>query len=380
MRLVRLTSTLMYYDGVQIFEGRDEIGGHYVGTMVDSTAYGDRYVVTGVAPSRLRQFRSGMIDLRTLLIEASAGGWYLAIVRDEFATPIQLERQSSPLHDQSFLPDHDIVLFDDAIDDLALQEARGRNNVIFEFSVEPPEAALDHRINASTLSEIIAHIQVMVRHAYRRALREVPQSTREHVDQGDGHLMDVVVPAAPGSFRVVMAASRPSDMFGNNELARALQQLDAVFESTRYPEEARENLIPYKGHLAGSYVRLLRCLSDKNTGLRYSWAERTFDTSRHGGVTESVAKQLVGYLSESSSLGTEEVQLTGELERADRNSGTWRLLTDEGARSGRVSEPGPNLEGLVIGNEYIFHCVEDLQISGLEQEVSTLYLRRYLRV
>ena len=379
MRMVQLTSSLLYYDGVQIFEGRDSIGGHYVGTLVDSTPDGDRYLVTGVAPDRLREFRSGVLDLKTLLLESAAGGWYLASVNDDFAAPFQVERQQGSLTDQNFLPGEGVLLFDDAIDDMALQEARERNNVIFEFSVEPPEAAVDHRVNAMTLSEIIAHIQLVVRHAYRRALREVPTNERHRIDQSDGHLMDVVVPAAPGSFRVVMAASRPSDMFGNNELARALQQLDAVFECARYPEEAREHLQQYKGHLAGSYIKLLTCLAGKNTGLRYSWAERMFDTSRHGGVTESVAKELVGYLSESSSLDTEDVRLVGVLERADRNSGSWRLLTDDGPRSGRVAEPGLSLEGLVIGDRYLFECVEDVQVSGIDKETVTLYLHKYER-
>ena len=377
MRNVQFTSSLLYYDGVQIFEGRDSIGGHYVGTLVNATSDGDLYVVTGVAPDRLRMFRSGVLDLRTLLLESSDAGWYFAVINDDFAAPFPIERQQGLLEDQDFLPHEGVFLFDDVVDDLALQQARERNNVVFEFSVEPPEASAEHQINATTLSEILAHIQSLVRHAYRRALRDMSANDRQHVDQSDGHLMDVVVPAAPGSFRVVMAASRPSDMFGNNELARALHQLDAIFESARYPEEARENLQPYKGHFAGAYIKLLNCLTEKDTGLRYSWAERMFDTSRHGGVTESVAKELIGYLSESSALETEDVRFVGVLERADRNSGGWRLLTEDGPKSGRLAEAGPGLEGLVIGNRYVFECVEDVQISGIDKENVTLYLHQY---
>ena len=377
MRKVQLTSALLYYDGVQIFEGRDPIGGHYVGVLVDSMADGELYLVTGAAPARLRDFRSGALDLRNLLLESSAHGWYLATVKDNFATPFQMEQQQGPLHDQDFLPDEGVLLFDDVIDDLALREARERNNVVFEFSVEPPEASDDHRISMTTLSEILAHIQLMVRHAYRRAMREMPSKNRGPTDDGTGHLMDVVVPAAPGSFRVVMVASRPGDMFGNNELARALQQVDAVFESARYPEEAKERLREYKGHLAGSYIKLLSCLVEHNTGLRYAWAERMFNAARHGGVTESVAKELVDVLGESGSLSVEDITLTGVLERTDRNSGSWRLLTDEGTRTGTVTEPSPDLNGLVIGNRYVFRCIAKAEISGIDKETVTLYLHQY---
>ena len=36
MKTVRYESTLFYYDGPQVFEARDAIGGHYVAVMVDS--------------------------------------------------------------------------------------------------------------------------------------------------------------------------------------------------------------------------------------------------------------------------------------------------------------------------------------------------------
>ena len=78
MKTIRHTTTLFYYDGPQVFEARDAIGGHYVAVMVEPENGQDRYLVAGVAPERLRQFRSGTLDLRSLLAEAGAEEWYLA--------------------------------------------------------------------------------------------------------------------------------------------------------------------------------------------------------------------------------------------------------------------------------------------------------------
>ena len=64
MKTIRHTATLFYYDGPQVFEARDAIGGHYVAVMVEPQGEQDRYLVAGVAPERLRQFRSGTLDLR----------------------------------------------------------------------------------------------------------------------------------------------------------------------------------------------------------------------------------------------------------------------------------------------------------------------------
>ena len=73
MRPIGQISTLVYYDGVQVFEGLDSVGGHYVGVLIDDSGAADRYLVAGVAPERLRQFRAGAIELRTSFLEAGPG-------------------------------------------------------------------------------------------------------------------------------------------------------------------------------------------------------------------------------------------------------------------------------------------------------------------
>ena len=70
MKTIRPTLILDYYDGVRVFEGRDPIGGNYIGSMVGTVNGIDRFLVTGADPERLRQFRAGLLDLRSLLLEA----------------------------------------------------------------------------------------------------------------------------------------------------------------------------------------------------------------------------------------------------------------------------------------------------------------------
>ena len=81
MKTIRHTCTLYYYDGAQVFEGRDAIGGHYLGVMVGPIEGRERYVIAGVEPERLRQFRIGSLDLRTLLLERAETSWFLASPR-----------------------------------------------------------------------------------------------------------------------------------------------------------------------------------------------------------------------------------------------------------------------------------------------------------
>ena len=374
MKTIHPTDILAYYDGVQAFAGRDPIGGNYIGMLIDTVDDYDRYLVTGATPERLRQFRSGMLDLRTLLLEAPGGEWFLTLADGEYGDPLTLQPQTGPLDQTDFLPEPGFFLEDTPIDDLALLQARERSNVVFEFSIAPPEAADAHRVRMTTLAGVLNHLQTVVRYAYRKAISELPEGT---VSTTDAHLMDVVVPAAPGSYRVVLEAAKPSDMFGSGELVKGLRKLDAIFASADNPKLARDLLQDHQGHLAGSYIRLINFLAEHNTGLSYSWADGMLDSSQYGGVSEAAAKQLAELLFDVTHLSVESVTLSGEFERVNRSAGDWGLLTDKGViRSGKVAEDGPSLDGLQVGKRYIFHCIEDTELNAAGREKHILHLQK----
>ena len=368
---------LAYFDGVEVFSVRDSIGGHYVGMIVERIGDVDRYLVTGVTPERLRQLRSGVTDLRTVFLESPGGEWYLASTHVDPDLPIILERQEGSLVDSILLPGEGFLLGDVPADDLALVEARERNNVVFEFSADPPESAMGHRIRAETLARLLLHVQTIVSHAYRRAVSDLPDQSRNAINTRGGHLMDVVVPATAGSFRMILEASNPSDMFGYGELVKGLERLDSVFATADHPESAGDALRQHQGHLAGSYIRLMRFLAEHRTGLRYGWAYPGLNLVRSGGVSNAVAVQLVESLSEATTLGTEEVTFLGTFDRFNLGPGDWGLsLLEDGSRViGRIAQGGPSLGGLVAGGVYRFDCIEEIETDALGNERRTYYLK-----
>lgn len=375
MKTIRHFSTLFYYDGPQIFEARDVIGGHYLAVLVGPDEGQDRYLVVGVAPEKLRQFRSGIMDLTTLLVQGGEQEWYLAAAKGGLDEPLQIVTQPGRLKESGLLPDVGFVLHDGPVAEVALQEARERNNLVLEISADPPEAAAEHRIRVATLIGLLGHVQTMLKHAYGAALRELSPDTRRAIDRSDAYLMDVVIPAAAGSFRVVLEASKTPDMLGQSELARALQRVDVLFEDAADPLKALATVKTHKGHLAGAYLRLLRFLVQHKTGLRYSWAEPSFAKPNNRSVTEAEAGPLVEVLSGVSNLGGESVSLMGALEKADVISGTWRISAPEGVFSGKIKEGGPSLEGLKLGAVYSFSCMEEIEeVEGTGREQRTLYL------
>ena len=69
------------------------------------------------------------------------------------------------------------------------------------------------------------------------------------------------------------------------------------------------------------------------------------------------------------------VALTGQIERVNRNTCEWALLTDYGVTAGKTAPGGPGLDGLQIGKRYRFKCTEVTELDPLWRDQKTLYLQ-----
>ncbi len=110
MKTIRHTETLFYYDGPQVFEARDGNGGHYIAVMVEPDGGQDQYLVARVESERLRQFRIGTLDLRSLLTERGEEEWFLAKANGGLDAPLALQPQPTALAASSYLPEPGFLL------------------------------------------------------------------------------------------------------------------------------------------------------------------------------------------------------------------------------------------------------------------------------
>ncbi len=377
MKTIHYARTLFYYDGIQVFEGEDAIGGAYIGALAPSEADSHRYVVVGVRPESLRDFRMGAIDLRTILTQRPEVTWYFASSED--GAFFQLADQEGSIEEANVLPEDGFVLHENPsnLSD-TLQEARGRNNLVVSFAFDPPEAARDHRIHAETLGRLLTQIQSLVKHAYHAALKAIADTSS--IDRTDGYSLDVISPAGAGSFKIVMEAVQLPDLLGQNEVSRALQQMDYIFAAAHDPAIVLERLKTQRGHFAGSFLKLLQTLQAAQTGMSYGWASPTFRAARTGAISGSEVGPLVEVLSEIKNLGVEQVKLTGKFSAVNVTSGTWTLEEDgtDKKHHGKTKDGGPTLGGITVKTRrYQIHCddvIEETQGTGREQHV--LYITK----
>lgn len=374
MKALHFTKTLYYYDGPQVVELKDEYGGYFIALMIATDADGERFVATGVSPGSLRRFREGASDLRTLMLEYGDREWYLSQSPFDFNHAVQFEPQQGRLSATSFLPDDGFTIHVAAAATDALAEARARNNLVLDISVTPPEAAMEHRIRANTLAGLLLNMQKLVQHAYGAARRELSLAARRRVETTGGHLLDVIIPAAPGSFRIMLEAVQTPNLVGQTEVSRALSRIDALFSDAATPRRALDNMKKNRGHLAAAYLRLLKFLDENKMGIQYSWAEPNFSQAQVHSVSMSEVASLVDALAGVANLGAEEIVIEGALEKADER-GQWRLMTADGSITGTTKDGGPSLRGLRIASRYRFSCIEEIEeFEGTGREKRSLYL------
>ncbi len=375
MKTVTPNTVLDYYDGVQIFTASDAIGGQYIGTMIGTEGDHGRYLITGVSPAHLHLFRCGEMDLRALLLASPIYERFITVASGEFSDPLSLTALEEPLEQSSLLPAEGFFLEEEPVQDPLVSKARLQNNLVLEIITTPPESFAGHRMRANVLGNLILCIQKLVRHAHRAESGSTRRASRNIRSIPNAHLMDVTVPAAAGSYRIVMEPANPPDMFGYSEMSKAMERIDRVFASGSDPATARQNLEEHKGHLAGSYIQLLRLLADSKTGLRYRWATADSVQIRNAGVTRTQASQLADVLETALSLSTEAVTLRGRLEQANEWQRTWGIEDDAGNRhQGTASDPA-ELAGFTIGAFYEFMCFESVDIDATGKERRTLTLQ-----
>ncbi len=384
MNAVRYSGTLLYYDGLQLFEARDAIGGHYLAMLLDQLVDGDRYLVVGVSPEGLARFRMGELDLRSLILDLGREVWYLTTIPGDLDDALLLTPQSELLQDNSLLPDEGFLLHGHPTTDEVLREARRRRNLVVEIAADPPESLAGHRIRMETLADLLGRVQQLAKHAYRAALRDVAPAKRATTDVREGYLMDVVVPAAPGSFKVILEASSIPDttlnLFGQSQLTYALQRIDELFKFASDPDQSVPIVQRHRGRVATAYLGLLRFLVERDTGLRYSWAEPTSDRPRHRSVSKNDARSLVDAFSVVSGIGSEPVTVVGRFAKFNRSTGDWGLVGAKEQYSGKVRDDGPSLDGLKVGEMYRFYCTEEtVETDRTGRQSRTLYLNEHER-
>ncbi len=92
-------------------------------------------------------------------------------------------------------------------------------------------------------------------------------------------------------------------------------------------------------------------------------------------MSHSAAARIVEVSATVPKIETETVERTGHLQKFNRDTDFWGLLTEKGSVTGRLRDGGPNLDGLEVGRRYRFVCeerIETISVFGKDKKSRTL--------
>lgn len=366
MKQIHHKNTLIYYDGVQVFDAQDDIGGSYIGVLVDTAEPGhDHYLVVGIAPAELQRLRLAEIDLRAAIIGRPGAEWFLAPAAKGADGTLELEARTGEIPEE-YLPGAGLFLGARGAGPQcsAFNEARSRNTVVLELSIESPVPSEEHRVPLGLLTGVLGNFGSLLKHAYDRARQGTPGPGASAGRSDWRRIFDVAVPALPGSVKVLLLASESPGLFGQTGVAAALEIVDKLAAAASDPGNAIQIVKEFQGHTAGAFLRLVQFAAESEISLAYTWASPDRADVSSASISRPQAAALAEVLVSSEKLGTEVKTLTGILRKVDADKGEWRLKShaDSEEYSGKIGA-GVSLSRVIIDSEYTFICEETTEFA-----------------
>lgn len=101
---VRVTDTLLYYDGPRVVLAVDQNGAYYVADLVTEDHEDEQYQAVRAGPDSLGRLLGGQIDLRALLLQEGSRRWFLSDPDASDGEELALTEQDIPICDSDTLP------------------------------------------------------------------------------------------------------------------------------------------------------------------------------------------------------------------------------------------------------------------------------------
>lgn len=379
---IKYCQTLFFYDVPMLFHCIDGIGCDYLCLLVEEADGNFIYLCTPVSRQRLNGFNKGYIELREIYTQPETSEFFTFQAKElALNKEIELDIYKEEAIPDRWLPDSGFFLTEKIEDsDEVLNMSREIHKPVLFASLDVPESKFDTRIDTDRLSHFLSTFQNLVKHAYRKACKSVTTNI-VGLEPFNAHKLQVVG-FDHGSFTIKFETLDAGDLFGSCGVELSFEKIDAIAEAIDDPDKTLEILKKNKGHMAGAYIRLLIFLIENDANLNYKWAVPISTKPVIRNLTKEKAKPLVDFLMQKEDIGSEPIELIGKVIRADKNTGSWKILNDSDNKEyqGIIKDNTKlSLEGIVIGTtRYKFQCEEIIEeVLGTGKEKKVIYLLNY---
>lgn len=367
-----------FYDVPHIFSASDAVGCHYLCELVDQTDNALKYVCCPISHGRLKAFRLGEIDLRSIYINPEINDFYECYIGSFDDKHFELIYISSKELSPDYLPDSGFYLSKARTENVKIVEAaKAANKPIFQVTLNPPESKDGSVIYAERLSSFLPAFNSLIKHSYRKVCKQIPRNL-DSLRYEVAHRLKIFE-FAKGSFTIFFEPSDIGDFFGSCSSEVSFAKIDELACVLEHPEKSIEVLKRNKGHLVNAYIKVLEFIANNETSVEYAWASPT-SPPKGNKLLHRFALPLLETLKNYEDISTEIIELTGKVIKADTKNCTWTIVNEEDQKeySGKIiSGSAITLEGIIISTQrYKFVCEETIEIvSSTGKEKSSYKLK-----
>tara|TARA_R110002049_G_scaffold84503_3_gene215039 strand:+ start:908 stop:2107 length:1200 start_codon:yes stop_codon:yes gene_type:complete len=331
-----------HYDFPRIFSCRNQVGHIYVVVSIHDDEESCEWIYLPVSPGRYNALCNGSIGLRSGIMQSEDGFVFLVETcpngtgRVEHRLPEQIAEHDLPSESYKLLsrltPEYNP--FDIDVD----RVAKSTRREAFNYHIFPTDQRR-HEILARKLGAVLVTSQELI-DALGQATHGTPTVRGAIPAEILAETRVNVCHVFSGSFGVQFQAYRQSDLFDGSLISNALHELGNLLLAADSEDRLSNKLHALKGRVASKYRRLLKELSDIESGIRVDWGSVG---EGQGGMFELTKEQISRAYTIVDKIDismSEERTIQGRLVGFNSRTKRYEILSsdDQTSYSGKVSE------------------------------------------
>ena len=374
---LELIEVYEFYDQPILFSCRNASDAIFMGVFADEDDDFETWLYVGISPHRFNQIRSGAIDLHDAFSDVEDGIIYQIKVPHDEQMPLSTPIPSAEIPDDMLpLPGEFMNLETSTLPELdedIERKSRQIRQEIFsidlnfdgEFRTEAPTNAL---------SDILGSFQDTM-DAVGESLTE-GSNVRGPIP-GDvlSDMQTSVTRIGPGSFKLELASTQLTNMFGESICGDAMQELVDLLKIGSNPTELKEHLIRLKSRVANRYVSLLESLSGVVRDTKIVWASPKEGRGDSAHLPAKLARETIDIIKQFENLSESEYDVEGTLIGVFTDNKTFGIEAQDGTPyKGKILDEAFNTASrATISERYIATIREVTSIQPVTEEVKTDY-------
>ena len=375
---LELIEVYEFYDQPILFSCRNASDAIFMGVFADEDDNFETWLYAGVSPHRFNHIRSGAIDLHDAFSGVEDGVIFqIQIPHNNGQMPVSTSVSASQISDDMLpLPGECINLETSTLpeldEDIKRKSLQTRQEIISvalnfdgEFRTEAP---------AGVLSEILGSLQDTI-DAVGESLTESPNVRGPIPRDVLSDMQMSVIRIGAGSFKLELASTQLTDMFGESKCGDAIQELVNLLKIGSNADELSEHLIRLKSRVAKKYALLLESLSNVVTETEIVWASPKEGRGDSAFLPATVARETIDIIKQFKDLSEPEYDVEGTLIGVFTDNKTFGIEAQDGTPyKGKIlAEAFNTASTATISERYIATIREVTSIQPVTKETKTDY-------